>query len=178
MRRITVIVLLVGCLAAAGLTGCGSGNSSSASATATTPSKASGGVHFAKTKFVLHAGLAFGAFHHFIYKPIKAGVLHHPFEHKLTLIKAGLAALFVSHELKLAAADVRSSKILSALFSPLTAVADKIKGLRNGLVGGSASPADVTSVNSQLAHIGSTASSKGQSISETVPSASQLAAAG
>lgn len=31
-----------------------------------------GSVPFDKTKFVLHAGLAFGAFHRFIYAPYKA----------------------------------------------------------------------------------------------------------
>lgn len=176
-----MIVLLVGCMAAAGLAGCGSGGSTSsagAGAGATTPNKASGSVHFAKTKFVLHAGLAFGAFHHFIYKPIKAGALRHPFSHKLTLIKAGLAALFVSHELKLAAADVRSSKLLSRLFSPLTTAADKLKALRGSLASGSANPSDVSGLNSQLSRIGGTAASKGQPISETVPSASQLASGG
>jgi hypothetical protein len=35
-----------------------------------------GSVNFDKTKFVLHAGLGFGAFHHFIYAPYKAGTLH------------------------------------------------------------------------------------------------------
>ncbi|HYZ38762.1 MAG TPA: hypothetical protein VE673_18940, partial [Pseudonocardiaceae bacterium] len=33
-------------------------------------------VAFDKTKFVLHAGLAFGAFYHFIDAPYKAGALH------------------------------------------------------------------------------------------------------
>jgi hypothetical protein len=31
---------------------------------------------FAKTKFVLHAGLAFGAFHRYLYKPYQAGTFN------------------------------------------------------------------------------------------------------
>jgi hypothetical protein len=177
LRRATVIILLVVSIGAAGLAGCGSTGSSSTSASVTAASSA-GGTHFAKTKFVLHAGLAFGAFHHFIYGPVKAGDLHHPFEHKLTLVKAGLASVFVYHELKTAAQDAHSSKILSTLFAPLSAAADKIKALGGSLTGGSASPSEVNSLSSQLTQIGSTAASKGQSITEAVPTASQLTSGG
>ena len=47
---------------------------------------------FAKTKFVIHAGLAFGAFKHFIYDPWKAGDFKKLFSHKIALAKAALAA--------------------------------------------------------------------------------------
>jgi hypothetical protein len=73
----------------------------------TTPAQADPGcrqvgkVTFDKTKFALHAGLAFGAFHHFIYGPFKAGGLHGV----APLAKAGAAGLFTVHELKLAKAD-------------------------------------------------------------------------
>ncbi len=98
--------------------------------------------------------------------------------HKFTLVKAGLAALFVYHELKLAAVDVHSSKILSALFSPLTAAADKLRSLKSSLTSGGANPSDIQGINSQLTQIGSTASSKGQHISQSVPGVSQLASGG
>ncbi|MGI8505790.1 MAG: hypothetical protein ACR2MK_03120 [Solirubrobacteraceae bacterium] len=179
MRQLALILTVTGCIAAFGLAGCGSSSSSSsAGGGSTAASSTSGTTHFAKTKFLLHAGLAFGAFHHFIYKPVKAGDLKHPFAHKLALIKAGAAALFVYHELKLAAEDVRSSKILSELFSPLTAAADKIKSLKSSLTSGGVNPSDIQGVNSKLSQIGSTASSKGHSISEAIPSVSQLASGG
>ena len=66
-------------------------------------------IHFAKTKFVLHAGLAFGAFHRWIYKPFKAGELSHPFRHKLVFVKALAAGAFVLHEVKLAREDAAHS---------------------------------------------------------------------
>jgi hypothetical protein len=167
-----VLLAVLGLVAAFGLSACGSGSSSGGTTAAL--SQGSGHVHFAKTKFLLHAGLAFGAFHHWIYEPIKAGDLRHPFLHKLALIKAGLASLFVYHELKLAAVDVRSSKILRTLFAPLTAAANKVRSLKSSLTGGSANPAGIQGLNSQLGSVGQTAASHGQKISDSVPSASQL----
>lgn len=177
LRRSAVLLAVVGCIAALGVAGCGSKTSSSSSnnpaaaAPATTTS-----THFAKTKFVFHAGLAFGAFHHFIYEPFKAGDFKHPFSHKLVIVEAGLAAGFVYHELKLAATDVKSSKILSTLFAPLTIVADKAKSLVSQVRGGNT--AQVDGVNSSLASIKSTAASNGQSITDQIPSAAQLASGG
>jgi hypothetical protein len=76
-RVLLIGVVLVGLVSA---TGCGSRSSSSATGSASASASAVpgaacqqvGGVSFDKTKFVLHAGLAFGAFHHFIYAPYKA----------------------------------------------------------------------------------------------------------
>jgi len=159
---------LVVALAAAG---CGSKSSSSTSVTPATTTT----VHFAKTKFVFHTALAFGAFHHFIYEPIKAGDLRHPLLHKFTLVKMGLAGLFVYHELKLAAQDVRASKLLSTLFAPLIALDNKVKALGASIGAGHATSASADSLNSDVASLSSAAASKGQSISEAVPSTSQLA---
>lgn len=168
-RRVALLLAVVGCIAAFGVAGCGSSNSSSSTAPSTT-------THFAKTKFVFHAGLAFGAFHHFIYNPYRAGNLRHPLSHKLAVAKAALAAAFVYHELKLAANDVRSSKLLSKLFAPITIVAAKVRGLGNPIKSGQDPGAEIAAANSSLASIKSTAASNGQPISDQVPSASQLAA--
>ncbi len=171
-RRTLILLSCIACLAVAG---CGSKSSTSPSGS--TAPATSTTVHFAKTKFVFHAGLAFGAFHHFIYKPIKAGDLSHPLLHKLTIVKMGLAGLFVYHEVKLAAQDVKGSKILSTLFAPLTALADKIKALGAAVGAGHATASGAAdTVNSDVSSIESTAASKGQSIGESLPSTSQLAA--
>lgn len=58
-------------------------------------------MHFAKTKFLLHAGLAFGAFHRYIYKPFKNGGFTPVSSHKLAIVKAGAAGLFAYHEIKI-----------------------------------------------------------------------------
>ncbi|MGI8715770.1 MAG: hypothetical protein ACR2NR_21825 [Solirubrobacteraceae bacterium] len=174
MHRLSLILVVLTCAAALGLSGCGSSSGSSASTTAAT----SGSTHFAKTKFLLHAGLAFGAFHRYIYKPFRAGDFKHPFLHKLTLIKAGLSALFVEHELRIAATDVKSSKILRALFSPLTAVASRISSLKSSITGGSVGSSAIGGVQSQLSSISHVASTQGQSIQDAIPSAGQLASGG
>src|SRR4030088_2328381 len=55
-------------------------------------------VHFAKTKVVLHMGLAFGAFHRYIYKPLRAGAFKSGAAGRVkALLKAGAAALFAVH---------------------------------------------------------------------------------
>ena len=169
LRRSALLIALVGCIAALGAAGCGSSKSSSSTAPTTT-------THFAKTKFVFHAGLAFGAFHHFIYNPYRAGNFRHPLSHKLAVAKAALAATFAYHELKLAANDVKSSKLLSKLFAPITIVAAKIRGLGHPIKSGQDPGSEIAGANSSLASIKSTAASNGQPITDQVPTAKQLAA--
>jgi hypothetical protein len=171
LRRSAVLFAVVGCLAVLAA-GCGSKSSSSSvsSAGATTST-----THFAKTKFVFHAGLAFGAFHHFIYKPFKAGDFKHPLSHKLSVTKGALAAAFAYHELKLAANDVKASPTLSKLFAPITLVAAKIKGLGNPIKSGQDPSAAISGANSSLDSVKSTAAANGQNITDQIPTASQLA---
>jgi hypothetical protein len=169
LRRSAVLIAVVGCIAASAA-GCGSSSASSSSTAGTATT------HFAKTKFVLHAGLALGAFHRYIYKPYRAGNLRHPLSHKAAVVKAALASAFAYHELKLAANDVKSSKLLSKLFAPITIVANKIRGLGGPIRSGQDPGSEISGANSSLASIKSTAASNGQPISDQVPSASQLAA--
>ena len=124
MRTIVLPLLLVSALVVAG---CGSNSHTSAPASAGNP------IHFAKTKFVLHAGLAFGAFHRWIYKPFKAGVLSHPFAHKIDFVKAVAAGAFVIHEVRLARADAAQSRLLSHVLLPLAAVGSTVALIRAGL---------------------------------------------
>jgi hypothetical protein len=150
--------------------GCGSSKSSSSVPAASSTGTTTSTVHLAKTKFVLHAGLAFGAFHRWIYKPVKAGYLAHPLQHKLALVKGGLAAAFVLHELKLALADAQADPTLSKLVAPVTALQDKLKGLPSDLKSAKANPADVLSANDSITSLKGLAASNGQTITEQVPS--------
>jgi hypothetical protein len=169
----TGILLIALVLAAAG---CGSSKSSSSAAPAASSSSAaassgttSTSTKLAKTKFVLHAGLAFGAFHRWIYKPVKAGYLSHPLQHKAALVKGGLAGAFVIHELKLALADAQADPTLSKLVAPITALQDKLKSLPSDIKSGTANPADVLSANDQIGSIHRLAASAGQPITEQTP---------
>ena len=182
LRRSALLLAVVGCIGAMGLAGCGSSSSSStpsaspavtSTPSATTPSSTTS---FAKTKFVFHLGLAGGAFHRYIYKPFKAGAFGKPASHKAALIKGALAALFVYHELKLAASDVKSSKILRTLFAPITSLAHKFAVMRAQFLGGKYNPADINAAQAAGGSIAATASAAGASAPDITPSAGQLAA--
>jgi hypothetical protein len=166
--RYPVSLVALACLLALALTACGSSSSSSATSAASAATTTST-THLAKTKFVLHAGLAFGAFHRWIYKPAKAGDLSHPLEHKFTTVKAALAAAFVYHELKLALADAQASPTLSKLVAPITDLENKLHGLAGSVKSGGASPADVAGLDSTVSSIKSQAAAAGQPISELTP---------
>ena len=164
-------VCLVLCVFALAVAGCGSSSSSPTGSAAAAGSTAATTTttHLAKTKFVLHAGLAFGAFHRWIYKPAKAGELSHPLEHKLTTVKAALAAAFVYHELKLALADAQASPTLSKLVAPITDLQNKLHGLAGSVKSGGASAGDVNGIDSTISSIKSQAAAAGQSITEQTP---------
>ena len=169
--RLTLIAVLS--IFAVSLVGCGSSGSSSSSASSAGAPAAAGSstatTHFAKTKFVLHAALAFGAFHRWIYKPAKAGELSHPFRHPLTAAKAALAAAFTYHELKLALADAQASPTLSKLVAPITALQNKIHGLQGSVKSGGTSSSDASSLDGAVSSIKSQAASAGQPITEQTP---------
>jgi hypothetical protein len=164
MARTSFVALLL--VSALALGACGSsGSSSSAAATST------GTTHLAKTKFVLHAGLAFGAFHRWIYKPYKAGVLSHPLLHKLAFIKALAAGAFVIHEVELARADAAQSRLLSHVVGPLTALGSSVALIRAALNHHQVNAAQINSANSSIASASSASSAAGQPVAETTAGA-------
>lgn len=164
MKRLSALLVI----ALLALTGCGkSSSSSTGSATPPQNSTAQGGsqTHFAKTKFVLHAGLAFGAFHRYIYKPFRAGKFSGPiFANKLAKLKGALAAAFSYHEIRLALDAARSSRLLSRLLSPLLALQTKLSGLKEGLKRGDSS--QVAGANSDAATISGLSRTAGQPVSD------------
>lgn len=156
-------MLVLALALAFGSAGCGSSGSSGGGGASTH-------VHFAKTKFVLHAGLAFGAFHRYIYKPFRSGGFTPPLQHKAAIVKAGVAALFVYHEVKIALVDARSSPLLSKLVTPLTALQSKLTGLHHSLTGGHLDSSAINGVNSAVSSIGSQSAHSGATIRELAPS--------
>ena len=94
---------------------------------------------FAKTKFVLHTGLAFGAFHRYLYKPFRAGSFTNgtKLQRAFAFGKAGAAALFIKREVRLAIIDVQANPTLcSTLAAPLSTLGDNISGVVTKLKGG------------------------------------------
>ena len=127
-------------------------------------------------KFIFHAGLAFGAFHHFIYLPFKAGKFTSGgFLSKLkTYVAAGLAALFVYHETKLAVKDAQQNKVLKVLVSPLTAVVGVLNTIVAKVKAHNLDSTTVSSAQNSITSLEKQATSSGSSLSDLIPSAKQL----
>lgn len=162
-----VVFLAAGCksssTAAAG-SGVPATSVASASAAPTAcPSEASG---FAKTKFIAHAALGFGAFHRYIYKPYQAGAFRSGAHGRLAaFVKAGLAALFIKREVRLAFAAAQNSPALCKLIvSPLRTVSETVQAAVSRLKQGDAS--GVGAVQSAISQVKSQASSQGANIVE------------
>jgi hypothetical protein len=161
-RRLLALLLVSAALV---VVGCGSKTT-----TNSTSAHVATHVHFAKTKFAIHAGLAFGTFHHFIYEPYKAGDFSHLFSHKLTVIKAVAAGLFVDHEVKLALADAKGSKLLSHVLAPLAAIGGVLAIIRTSIEHHHPNAQAITSANSNISSAEFKSSTAGQPIQETVGS--------
>ncbi|WP_433427745.1 hypothetical protein [Nonomuraea sp. CA-141351] len=128
---------------------------------------------FAKTRFALHAGLALGAFHRYIYKPLRSGGFRAGAEkRKRTFLKAAVAGAFALHQLNVAKgfaiANPSLCKGVEAVESKFTSLTDKLKG-------GSATPADLEAGKSSMDSLQHNAIGTGYDFKEqnvTVPGAS------
>jgi len=172
-RRLQMLVAVTACLGALVLAGGGSAVAS-ASAAGNRPALVVRHDAVARpatatdvAKFLLHAGAAFYVFDHFIWKPYKAGDLH-GFTHKFTVLKAAVAAVFVYHEVKVMAGDVKGSKLLSFLATPITKVTGELSKLKSDITGGNLAALDT--VQSDFGAIKQQGNGKGINIKEIVTS--------
>lgn len=138
-RRWTSRLLAAACLSACVLVlaACG-GTTTSTTTNAAGQTVVTCHTSFAKTKFVFHAGLALGAFHRYIYKPYRAGLFKKgaPGRTK-ALVKAGASALFIYHELKIAAQDARcDGPTLRRLAAPVSSALTAFSSLKGALTAG------------------------------------------
>jgi hypothetical protein len=173
-KRLIVVTLAVAALAVAPtLAGAQSVTATPAAITATHAASLS-----AVPKFVFHAGLALGAFHHFIYLPFKAGKFTSgSFFSKLkNYVEAGAAALFVYHETKLALQDAQQNKLLKLVVAPLTAAVAVFNAIVSKVKAHNLDAATITTAQSAVTTIEDQAKRSGSSVSEAVPSAKQILA--
>lgn len=193
MRR-TITILAIAALTLLGLGACGSSKSSSSGGGSSAPQSSSAGqasnpasttqggqsagssdqkVRLAKTKFVLHAGLAFGAFHRYIYKPFRSGRFAGGgrVRKSVIVVKGAAAGLFAYHEVKLALTDAHSSPLLSKLVSPLTALSSGLQGIAGKLKRGQASPTEIQQSNSQIDSVRQQSAASGAPVSDRTPPA-------
>jgi hypothetical protein len=122
-------------------------------------------VRFAKTKFLVHSGLAFGAFHRYILKPYRAGKLKKgaPGRTK-ALIKAGVAGAFAAHEIGQARRAALSDDTLRPLVSRLDRLAARLGPLATALKGGSLSPTDLAGAAAAIESLREARQQKGATI--------------
>jgi hypothetical protein len=166
LRRIATVVLLVATVAVAG---CGSStkivSSTGSNGQATTQTVPN--VHFAKTKLLLHTGLAFGAIHRYIYKPLRAGALRSGAPGRIkVLLKGAAAAVFAVHELELAHNDALSSALLRPLANKIDGLGRKLSGLAGSLKNGSVNPATILNSAAAADALGSATSGLGVGITD------------
>lgn len=93
---------------------------------------------FAKTRFVADIGLAVGTFHHWIYKPWKAGKLQKGANHRLwNLGKAAAAGALDAKLVSNAAKNVKADPALcSAIGEPLAKLGDMVSNLKSSVMTG------------------------------------------
>lgn len=153
-RKLLLIPILVATLVA-----CGGGNKGAGDVAATATSMAeaaecptSNTKAFAKTRFVADAGIAFGAFHRWIYKPYKAGSFQSGASGRTkALVKGGVAGAFAVNRLNAARKMVDSSPLLcKTLKAPLAALSASLGALAGKLKSGNVNPSEIDSVNGQV----------------------------
>ncbi len=132
VASVAAVLAAIGLLAA----GCG-GAKTTTSTNAQGQTVVSCQISFAKTKFLLHTGVAAGAFYRYIYNPWRAGAFKKGAPgRKKALAKAAASGLVVVHELKIAARDAQcDGPALKALAQPISA-AIAAAGALTALTGG------------------------------------------
>lgn len=166
-RKIVVLGVLLALLAACG--GNNTNKASGASPGGTTPGAcvSAGTTHFAKTKFVLHAGIAVGAFHRYIYKPYRAGAFKSGAPGRTAaLAKAAASALVVAHEVKAAKDAAAGDPTLCKLVPSLNGLSGVATTLAPALQGGTFNPTQLLDLNKRIEDFKSSSSSSGAAIPE------------
>jgi hypothetical protein len=111
-----------------------------------------------KTRFVLHLGVAWFAFHHWVLKPYQKGAFKSGASGRVkNMIKGGVALLFTVHEVLVARdiANKSSSKTLHVLVVPLNALAALFTKTGSELKKGVLSVGDITNLSHSTSAIGS-----------------------
>ncbi|MFC4912503.1 hypothetical protein [Actinomadura gamaensis] len=133
------------------------------------PSKAT--KKFAKTRFVGDAGLAFGAFHRWIYKPYKAGTFKSGADgRKKAIVKAAAAGAFSVNRLNAARKMVNADPTLcGALKKPLDSLWNSLSGLTGKLKSGNADPSEIGSIGGAIDSFRQQAGKNGADIKDKNP---------
>jgi hypothetical protein len=169
LRAILLPLALSGLLALTAA-GCGSKTVTVTGAGGQTTTRTVPDIHFAKTKFVLHAGLAFGAFHRYIYRPLRAGALGPGAPHRVrSIVKAGTAALFAVHELRTAREDALADDRLRSLAERVERLLSRLARLGSALKRGTLEPSAIVASADAVSALGTASGDVGATIKEIAP---------
>ncbi len=169
MKRRIIVVTLVAALLTSIFAPAFSGN-----AKAATPAVTHNQAHTAfldKTRFLLHMGAAYFAFHHWIYNPYKAHAFAKGASGRTkSIIKAGIAALFAVHELKVAYGIAKGSHsaTLHALISPIDKLTAALQAAGSKFKSNPSSYSDATvgALSGSAGSLGTLASKAGYGIKD------------
>lgn len=130
-----------------------------------------------KARFAVHAGLAAGAFHRYLWKPYQAGAFGQGASgRKAALVKGALAAGFTEHELRVAVEDLRGCPSSQALAADVQSGITRLRALGSSVKSGTVAPGTVSAVNGAVTSVESQARSQGIDVKEQQPTDRQLAA--
>lgn len=166
MILVMPIAVLAGCKASDSASPASSSAVAAGQSTSSSDCPTSNTTAFAKTKFVAHTGLAFGAFHRYLYKPYKAGTFRKGADGRLTAFaKGGLAALFIKREIRLASEDVKANPTLCrTIAAPLARIGDTVQSAFDKAKSGDAGGIDA--VESAITSVSSSSKKDGVDITE------------
>ena len=124
---------------------------------------------FDKTRFVLHLGAAYFAFHHWDLKPFQDGKFAAGAPGRTAnLVKGGLALAFAAHEIVVARKVAANSKspLLQKLDGQLNSLSTEMSTLGGRLKGGKFNPAELQALNTDTQNFSTDAASAGQTIKD------------
>lgn len=124
---------------------------------------------FDKTRFAFDVGVAYFAFHHWVYNPYRAGSLSKGAPHRTSsIIKGGVALLFAVNRLKAANKILQTTKspTLIMLRTPINALYSSFASVGQRMKSGHFSKDDVDTLNNQVGTVNSGASTAGIKIKD------------
>lgn len=124
---------------------------------------------FDKTRFVLHLGAAYFAFHHWDLKPYQQGKFAAGAPGRTaSLVKGGLALAFAAHEVTVArkVAANSSSPLLQKLDGGMNSLSTEMSSVGARLKGGNLNPADLKALDTDTQKFGADSAAVGQTIKD------------
>jgi hypothetical protein len=140
-----------------------------------TPTTSAERQKFAKTRFVVNAGLAAGATYQWIVKPFRAGKFKKGADgRRVALVKAGVAGLFAYNRLDAAVKNAKADPTLSKAVAPLQEGINKLKEQAKNLRKGDNTDDIVGNFDSIINDVKDAGKSAGAEVTDKVPSAGEL----